>query len=158
MPDAKDTPTANVDGLTFEKAEHGYRGHCEPKSGPDELVIALPNIPERSVSIEKQLRPTVTMEDLDEQATEVKGHGQAKTFEQFEHYFVVNDTLPAEVEPAAAAKGTTCRDPVGCRADQGRCGQGRELHLLDEILKHLARCRRIWSCFATRSKNQSRTT
>ena len=86
-------------------------------------MVALPPLPARSVSVEKQLRPTATVEDLDEQAK--GGDGTGERFEQFEHYFLVNDTpAPPPATPAAAAKKAAAGGgAVGRGAEPGRGGQ-----------------------------------
>ena len=84
-PDATAQPaivSAKGDALAFKQVEHGYVAEGELKDAPDEMVIALPGLAQRSVSIEKRIRPTATIEDLAEQA---KGADAAKNFERFEH-------------------------------------------------------------------------
>ncbi len=113
-PDATAQPaiaSAKGDSLTFRQVEHGYSAEGELKDAPDEMVIALPGLAQRSVAIEKRVRPTATIEDLEEQA---RGGDAAKNFERFEHYFVINDTPAAPPANDAAPRHEAGGDPVGC--------------------------------------------
>jgi Ca-activated chloride channel family protein len=136
-PDASAEPTVKAEGLTFRKAEHGYAAEGELKNSPAELVIALPGLAQRSVAIEKRVRATVTVDDLDEQA---KGGDAAKNFERFEHYFLVNDTPPVEAAPAVRA---IKRIAILWDAGLGRADadKSRELSLLDALLKQWPQAR-----------------
>jgi Ca-activated chloride channel family protein len=135
-PDATAQPAiASVKGnwLSFKQVEHGYSAEGELKDAPDEMVVVLPGLAERSVSIEKRVRPTATIEDLEEQA---KGGEAAKSFERFEHFFVINDTPPApaadDVSPRAMRRVAILWDAGLSRSDVDK---SRELKLLAALLK-----------------------
>jgi tetratricopeptide (TPR) repeat protein len=125
-PDASAEPSAQ--GLAFRKTGHGYSAEGELKDMRDDLVVALPGLAQRSVSIERCRRPAVSVEDLDEQA---QGGDAAK---RFEHYFIINDSPSAQAAPAAQSvkRVAILWDAGLIRADADK---GRELKLLDALLK-----------------------
>jgi len=135
-PDATAQPSVKGDALSFKQTEHGYSAEGELKDAPDEMVIVLPGLAERSVSIEKRLRTTATIEDLEEQAKGGEAGGAAKNFERFAHYFVVNDTPPSppanDAAPREMRRVAILWDAGLSRADADK---SRELKLLDALLK-----------------------
>jgi len=132
-PDASAEPSIKGDALAFKKSEHGFTAEGDLKNAPDELVIGLPALAQRSVAIEKRLRATVSVEDIDEQAK--GGEAAAKNFERFEHYFMINDTpaVPEATAPPAAMKRVAILWDAGL--SRAEADKSRELKLLDALLK-----------------------
>ncbi len=139
-PEALAAPRVNaggIDGLGFTKSDHGFSATTSAKNARtgDELLIAFPELAERSVAVEKRLKTPRTIEEF-----EAHGHRAEATggFADFEHYFIVNDSL---VIPAARQPAQLKNKRVGIVWDaslsRSESDHARELKLLESVLNHL---------------------
>ncbi len=135
-PEATASPTVTsggIDGLKFEKAEHGFVAEASAKKAKiaDALVIALPAMAERSVAVEKRAKYPRTIEELEAHAR------PAADPQAFEHYFVVTDTPAAGARQQIALKNKRVGIIWDASLSRGNTDHGRELKLLETVLNRL---------------------
>ncbi|HZK80885.1 MAG TPA: VIT domain-containing protein, partial [Humisphaera sp.] len=133
MPQVK---SGGIDGLTFAPTQRGFVAAASAKKAKcaDELTIALPQLPERSVAVEKRMKYPRTIEEIEDRGCPERPHDG---FDAFEHYFVITDTpVVARREPTALKNQRVgiVWDASLSRAD---ADHARELSLLKSILNRL---------------------
>jgi tetratricopeptide (TPR) repeat protein len=134
-PEATASPTikaGGMDGLAFAKAEHGFAADAAVKNAKlgEELVIGLPELPAKSVAVEKRLRFARTVEELEQ-------HNHAADPGTYENYFVATDTPTPGQRQAVQLKNQRVGVVWDASLSRGDADHARELKLLAATLSRL---------------------
>ena len=136
--------TGGVEGLAFARGKEGFTATASAKHAKsgDELVVGLPELPDRSVAVEKRPRYARTVEELEERAKASPAGDKAGGFDAFEYYFTVTDRPAATPRKATdLPHGEADRPRIGVLWDaslsRGSSDHARELALLRKLCKKI---------------------
>lgn len=125
------------EAVKVEKNANGYviQGAVPTKDLGDGLVIALPPLPDKNVSVGWKQKRVISVEEFQEAA---KGGDAAKKFGISEHYFVINDTPPiSKKQPAAMLMNKRVLVAWDASLSRADADVARELKLLEQLLARM---------------------